>query len=142
MFIASTNSTLKIAKEINIFIIKRIMLHTFTATYQWRLNFVTAGTNFCSPGQIARTYAGLGRYKGTDRCCRTHDQFCTFRIRGFEKKYGLKNSSYKASSHCHCETKFIECLFKVGTKSNACHLHLQIDEKLLLCLFIFKTALK
>ena len=73
-----------------------------------------AGTKWCGPNSIAKSYSDLGRHRETDKCCREHDKHCRARIKGFQKKYYLQNFSWKTSSHCDCEKRFSDCLLNVS----------------------------
>jgi len=81
--------------------------------------FIFPGTKWCGKGSIAKSYNDLGKYKKTDRCCRTHDKHCKARIEPYKRKYGLLNWSWKVASHCECEVRFKKCLKKVDDHASS-----------------------
>eukprot|EP00112_Aurelia_sp_Birch-Aquarium-sp1_P000323 Seg1027.14 transcript_id=Seg1027.14/GoldUCD/mRNA.D3Y31 product="Phospholipase A2 isozymes PA3A/PA3B/PA5" protein_id=Seg1027.14/GoldUCD/D3Y31 len=80
--------------------------------------FLFPGTNFCGPGSTAKSYDDLGVHREADMCCREHDKHCSLRLKAMEKKYGLRNYSWKTSSHCDCEVRFKKCLDKVNNAAS------------------------
>ena len=58
------------------------------------------GTNWCGQGFRADSFASLGSYSGTDRCCRQHDLGCPEMMTAGEVKYGLKNFRYHTMMQC------------------------------------------
>ncbi|RZB89885.1 Phospholip A2 2 and/or PLA2G12 domain containing protein [Asbolus verrucosus] len=75
------------------------------------------GTKWCGDGNISDSYDDLGKFVGTDSCCREHD-LCPDSIAADKTKYGLENTGLFTRSHCDCDRKFYECLKNVDSISS------------------------
>ncbi|XP_020914887.1 phospholipase A2 isozymes PA3A/PA3B/PA5 [Exaiptasia diaphana] len=89
------------------------MYHRQTKTVSNVQNhFVFPGTKWCGKGNNAMAYNDLGKHNRTDDCCRTHDHCPTY-IPAFKRRYGLLNFNAMQMSHCSCEEKLFDCLWKL-----------------------------
>lgn len=59
---------------------------------------------WCGYSDLADSYRDLGDIKGTDKCCRKHDN-CKRNIRGFTKRYHYFNNNPFTISHCNCDIR-------------------------------------
>ncbi|XP_003740829.1 uncharacterized protein LOC100900196 [Galendromus occidentalis] len=73
------------------------------------------GTLWCGPGNVAESYAQLGRYTETDRCCRNHD-YCPVCIPPHTDKYGFNMTFAYSVLSCECDRQFHQCLNKAAIR--------------------------
>ncbi|XP_014237943.1 uncharacterized protein LOC106659773 isoform X1 [Trichogramma pretiosum] len=73
------------------------------------------GTNWCGPGNRAKSYDDLGPHALEDACCREHDH-CPQTIEPQQCIHGICNKSPFTRSHCDCDAKFRRCLQTINTE--------------------------
>ncbi|OXA58872.1 uncharacterized protein LOC118434433 [Folsomia candida] len=88
----------------------------FVVSLREKSILIFPGTHFCGAGNDAANYSDLGYYAETDKCCREHD-YCKDFVDGWSCHSAMPilcNYSPFTRSHCHCDTKFRECLAQVN----------------------------
>jgi secretory phospholipase A2 len=93
-----------------------IVLCLFIIANAQKSIFIYNGTFWCGPGNIATNYEQLGEIKDVDECCRTHDNNCSYYIRGRSEKYGLINYVPFTRTTCQCDEEFLECLKLINSE--------------------------
>ncbi|XP_077485102.1 phospholipase A2-like [Amblyomma americanum] len=75
------------------------------------------GTRWCGRGNISGHKEDLGRFRGTDMCCREHDLVVDF-IEPLSKKHGIKNMRLWPMTNCEDDQRFYNCLLGDGSDSS------------------------
>ncbi|CAN8013424.1 unnamed protein product, partial [Ixodes persulcatus] len=79
--------------------------------------FLFPGTKWCGMGDAAENYDHLGKHRGTDMCCRAHDN-SDDNIPAGKTKHGITNSSPYTMTNCKDDRKFYNCLSNDGSLSS------------------------
>lgn len=67
------------------------------------------GTKWCGKGNISSPQEELGRFQGTDKCCREHDHAVDF-IEPQSAKHGIGNTHVWPITNCDDDNTFFHCL--------------------------------
>ncbi|CAN7979751.1 unnamed protein product [Ixodes pacificus] len=75
------------------------------------------GTKWCGAGNIANNDDDLGSQRGTDMCCRTHDQ-SSDNIAPFQSEHGVTNFQIFTMTNCRDDCEFYNCLLNVSNSTS------------------------
>lgn len=90
---------------------------SFTSPFDLERLLIFPGTKWCGRGNISGHEEDLGRFRGTDMCCREHDLAVDF-IKPLSEKYGIKNMHLWPMSNCEDDQKFYTCLLSDDSESS------------------------
>uniref|UniRef100_V5ICN5 Phospholipase A2 n=1 Tax=Ixodes ricinus TaxID=34613 RepID=V5ICN5_IXORI len=79
--------------------------------------FIFPGTKWCGAGDVAKNYDDLGVHRGTDMCCRAHDN-SDDNIPALQTKHGITNRNLYTMTNCKDDRKFYNCLLNDGSPSS------------------------
>ncbi|XP_029839518.3 uncharacterized protein LOC8035411 [Ixodes scapularis] len=75
------------------------------------------GTKWCGAGDVANNYDDLGVHKGTDMCCRAHDN-SDDNIPALQIKHGITNRNLYTMTNCKDDRQFYNCLLNDSSPSS------------------------
>uniref|UniRef100_V5ICG6 Phospholipase A2 n=1 Tax=Ixodes ricinus TaxID=34613 RepID=V5ICG6_IXORI len=79
--------------------------------------FIFPGTKWCGAGDVAKNYDDLGRNRGTDICCRAHDN-SDDNIPALQTKHGITNRNLYTMTNCKDDRQFYNCLLNDSSPSS------------------------
>ncbi|CAN7979753.1 unnamed protein product [Ixodes pacificus] len=71
--------------------------------------FIFPGTKWCGAGDVAENDDDLGVLRGTDMCCRAHDN-SNDNIPALQTKHGITNNNLYTMTNCKDDRQFYNCL--------------------------------
>ncbi|KAG0443778.1 hypothetical protein HPB47_014539 [Ixodes persulcatus] len=79
--------------------------------------FIFPGTKWCGAGDVAKNYDDLGLHRGTDMCCRAHDN-SDDNIPALQTKHNITNKNLYTMTNCKDDRQFYNCLLNDSSPSS------------------------